>query len=131
MKIKLNGKDKSELVKIKGKIAQLGGVKNLNLAGLPVKKQEAVTQGAVIVDPTGFMKVILWGMYADSVREGGTNVFGKLRVKISKGERYLNTPKMEDLCAISEAHAFEEKLPYVDNVATSKTVSAEIIGIFI
>ena len=121
----LNQVATNELVKIKGKIAQLAGIKTLNLAGLPVKKQEAV-----IVDPTGFMKVILWGMHVDSVREGGTYVFDKLRVKVSKGERYLNTPKIEDLCVISEAHAFEEKLPHVDNVASSKTVSGEIIGIF-
>eukprot|EP00794_Sanderia_malayensis_P004491 gene4491-5086_t len=106
-------------------VAQLGGVKKLNLAGSAVKKQEAV-----LVDPTGYMKVILWGNHVDSVREGAAYVFDKLCVKISRGERYLNTPKMDDLCVISETDAFKEKLPAVDNVALSKTITGEIVGIF-
>ena len=66
----------------------------------------------------------------DAVHDGCTYCFDKVRVKVAKGERYLNTPKSEDLCTIKECEPFTVELPPVDNVPSSVTMVGEIVGIY-
>ena len=74
---------------------------------------------------------MLWGDYVDSLERNKTYKFQDLCLKVSKMERYLNTPK-------SEKCHFEETTPFLGNVVTvdhrvanlSKSViSAKILDI--
>ena len=114
-----------QLVCIKGNIVQLSSTKTVVLQSVNVKKQEGY-----IADPTGYMKVIFWGRHADSIDEGSTYTFNKLRVKVSQNQMYLNTPKQEDECVITSAEPFIEPLPTVEEQSTTKEVIASILGVF-
>ena len=70
-----------------------------------VKKQR------FIVDPSGFIKLVLYGKHTDTVEEGKVYQFKKVRVKATKNERYVNTPKNENECVISATQSFSEALP--------------------
>ena len=113
-----------QLIPIKAKVTQLSGVKKVMINRAHVSKQEGF-----IVDPTGFIKLVLWGTHVNSVEEGDTYFFNKVRVKELRGERYLNTPKTKDECTISQVEEFTTDLPAVDNVSTIKEIHGEIVGV--
>ena len=71
---------------------QLSGVKvvNTNCQG-NLKKQEAVLR-----DTTSSVKVILWEDYVETLEDGKTYLLENLRLKVTKSERYLNTPKSKN-----------------------------------
>ena len=78
-----------QLVAVKARVKHLSSPKNVVLVGGdPVRKQECY-----VCDPSGFMMLILWGEYTDSVEEDKTYFFNKARVRVTSLERYLNTPK--------------------------------------
>ncbi len=112
-----------QLVCIKGSIVQLSSTKTVVLQGSIVKKQEGY-----IADPTGYMKVIFWGSHTDSIQQGSTYMFNKLRVKVSQNETYLNTPKQEEECVITSAEPFPEPLPNVEEQSSTKEIVGSVIG---
>lgn len=113
-----------QLVKIKGHVAHLSPTRTVLLDAGPVKKQEAF-----INDPSGYIKLVLWGSHADSVSEGSTRLFDKVRVKLAHQEKYLNTPKNEDECKISSVANFTESLQPVENISTVKDLTGKILGV--
>lgn len=113
-----------QLVAIKGCVTHLSAIKSVVLQGGPVRKQECY-----LSDPSGYIKLILWGKHADTIEENGTYFFNKVRVKVAKGERYVNTPKNEDDCTITAAESFAESLPVVEVVSTIKEITAIILGV--
>ena len=112
-----------QLVAIKGHLSQLSGVKTLVLQSNPVKKQEAY-----ISDPTGYIKLVVWGDHAGTLEEGKTYYFDKVRVKLSHQERYINTPKNEE-CKISLVDAFSDPVKTVDIVSPVKDLTGNITGV--
>ena len=114
-----------QLVPIKGylHVAYLTPTKTAVIQGSPVKKQEGY-----ISDPSGFIKVILWGNHTDTVTAQSTYFFNKLRVKVSQNQRHLNTPRQESECTITPVQLFKEKLPAIDEVSTTKEITANILG---
>ena len=113
-----------QLVKVKGYLAYLGGTKKILVQGSELKKQEGY-----IADPSGYIKIILWANHTDKLNQGSTYFFNKLRLKKNADQRYLNTPKQESECTIEEAEPFKDSLPTVDEVSTSKEITARILGI--
>lgn len=113
-----------QLVAIKGYLAHLGGTKKIIIQGSEVHKQEGY-----ITDPSGHIKIILWGSHADTLQEGSTYFFNKVRVKVNQGQKYLNTPKPENECTIDFADAFEQPPSTLDEVATAKDFITSILGI--
>lgn len=113
-----------QLVAIKGKITHLSGTKTIVIQDFPVKKQEGC-----IVDPSGYIKIIFWGEHVDSVTPQSTYFFSNLRMKVSQNQRYLNTPKQDNLYTMKDAEPFKEKLPDVTEISTTTETIAEILGI--
>ena len=74
-----------QLIAIKGYLAHLTGIKRVIIQGSEVPKQEGY-----ITDPSGHIKIILWGRHA--LQEGYTYFFNKVRIKVNQGQKYLNTP---------------------------------------
>ena len=69
------------------------------------------------------------GNHTDSLNEGATYLFNKVRVKVMNEEKYLNTPKNEDECTISLVANFDENLKPVQNISAAKQITANIIGV--
>lgn len=103
-----------QLVKIKGHVAHLSPTRTALLDSGPVKKQEAF-----INDPSGYIKLVLWGRHADSVSEGSTHLFDKVRVKLAH----------EGECKISSVANFTESLQPVQNISAVKDLTGKILGV--
>ena len=56
-----------QLVSIKGKVTQLSATKTVILQTAPVKNQPCY-----LIDPSGFMKLILWGSHTDTIEQNQT-----------------------------------------------------------
>lgn len=95
-----------QLVPMKGYLACLSPTKTANIQNSPLKKQVGYISG-----PTGPIKIILWGKHADTLTATSTYFSNKIRVKVSQGQHYLNTPSQENECTTSSAEPFKEKLP--------------------
>ena len=89
-----------------------------------MKKQECY-----ITDPSGFVKLILWGSHTASVQQGSTYTFDKVRLREYQGEKYLNTPKQEEECTINLVEPFMEPLHATDVVNTTAELTATIIAV--
>ena len=113
-----------QLVSIKGKISHLSATKTIVIQDSPVKKQEGY-----IVDPSGYIKVIFWGEHVHSVTPQSTYFFNNLRMKVSQNQRYLNTPKQDNLYTIKDAEPFKQTLPEVSDISTTTETIGEILGI--
>ncbi len=97
--------------------------KNVVLQGGTVRRQQCY-----VCDPSGFMKLILWGKHTDTVEENKTYLFNKVRVRVTSYERYLNTSK-DDNCMVKIAEDFPESLASVEVASTIKEVTANILGV--
>jgi len=115
-----------QLVTIKGKVVHVSGCKKLTVMSGTLDKQECY-----VVDPSGNIKIILWGKYANDVQEGKTYQFIKFRLKKYGQDLYLNTPQDDDGCIIQEVEDFQEPLPQIDDVNLSnyKEIIVEVVGI--
>ena len=114
-----------QLVCVKGEVRQLSATKTVVFDETSAKKQQCF-----IVDPSGFIKLVLYGKHTDTVEEGKVYQFKKVRVKATKNERYVNTPKNENECVISATQSFSEALPIVENTASPIIEgSGKILGI--
>lgn len=60
---------------------------------------------------------------------GETYTFNKVRVKVGKDERYINTPKRESECVITPADPFSENLPDVEAISSTNEIVADILGV--
>ena len=81
------------------------------------------------MDPSGYIKIIFWGEHVDSVTPQSTYFFSNLRMKVSQNQRYLNTPKQDNLYTMKDAEPVKEKLPDVTEISTTTETIAEILGI--
>ena len=113
-----------QLVAIKGYLTYLSGTKKVIIKGSDLKKQEGY-----ISNPSGYIKIIFWGNHTDEVQQGSTYFFNKVRVKTNQNQKYLNTPRQESECTIELAEPFTEPLPALDEVSTTKEITANILGI--
>ena len=86
-------------------------------------------QEVVIRHTTASIRVVLWGDYVNTVERQVTYLFKHLRVKGTKFEKYLNTPKTNPF-TLEECEEFQQPLVEVnDELITSKTISATSLGI--
>ena len=97
-----------QLVSLKAFVAEISPVKRITTRnGSSLRKQEVY-----ITDTGSSIKlVVLWEDYVDSLERNKTYKFQDLRLKVSKVERYLNTPK-------SEKCHFEQTIPFLGNLVT-------------
>ena len=77
-----------QLVCVKGEVRQLSATKTVVFDKASVKKQH------FIVDPSGSIKLVLYGKHTDTVEEGKVYQFKKVRVKATKMRDMLTPPKM-------------------------------------
>lgn len=112
-----------QLLCVKGQVASISGVKMVATQySSSTDKQEVV-----IRDPTAHAKVVLWGRHVNSLDIGKTYVFKNLRLKVTKYERYLNTPRKDEFTA-TECQEFDTPLvPLEDDINTSSTVSGSLV----
>jgi hypothetical protein len=114
-----------QLICIKGPATSISGIKILTtqFSGR-TEKQEVIVR-----NNTAWIKVVLWGKHVDSLQINKTYLLKNLRVKVTKYERYLNTPR-NDECTATECEEFTTPLvPVEDDVSTMSTLSGRILGI--
>ena len=116
-----------QLVCLKVEVAHVQAVKTINTHhGSALKKQELIVR-----DPTGFIKLILWEDYVDCLQQHKTYHLQNVRVKVSKDEKYINTPKSEKF-SFDEVEKFERDLVPIENdmvSLTMATVHGKIVGV--
>ena len=112
-----------QLVCVKGTVKDVSSVKKVIFNGNSVDKQQCY-----IVDPSGFIKLVIWGSHVDTVKVGETYTFNKVRVKVAKDKRYINMPKRESECVITPADPLSENLPDV-HISSTNEIVADILGV--
>ena len=119
-----------QLISVKAQVVSVSATKHVaiskpdNTGTIKVPKQDLV-----IRDTTASIRVVLWGKYVDIAKPNVTYLFKHLRLKSSKFDRYLNTPKTDPFI-LTECEEFQQPLVHVDEeIKTSSTVQARIIGI--
>lgn len=122
-----------QLISVKGEVVQISATKVITMTDHNNNIKKIKKQTILIRDTTDSIKVILWGEYVDTVELNKTYDFKYLRVKVTRLDRYLNTPKTDPFKA-TESAPFDNPLVNVDNdlqlqEATSSTITANIIGI--
>ena len=113
-----------QLIIVKGKVVKTSGVKMQPTRYGKLKKRDVV-----IADPTAYIKVVLWGNYVDALQLHETYILNNVRVKNTKFERYLNTPRNENFTAVNDVPFTTAVVPYEDEVDTTSTVNGMILGI--
>ena len=113
-----------QLVNVHAHVLQLSAVKVLQTVHGSLKKQEGV-----LVDETSLIKVILWESHVDELEKGQTYILRNLRLKESRGEKYMNTPKTGEFTYENATEL--ERLADTDDIELEAvyTISATIIGI--
>ena len=123
----LNDLAGEQLVTLKAQVAQISGVKRIETQHQGrLNKQEVILR-----DVTGSIKAILWQSRVDTLKENTTYILKNLKIKTSRGEKYLNTPKDEEFQA-TETTPFNQPLVQVDGLQfelASSTISAKVIGV--
>lgn len=115
-----------QLVTLKAEVAQISGVKKIQ-----TQHQGTLTKQEVILrDPTDFIKAVLWDSNVDTLTEEKTYIFKNFKIKVYKGDKYLNTPKNETFEA-NETTQFDHPLVEIDvNLGvTSTTITGKVIGV--
>jgi len=107
-------------ITIKAKVAHIYPAKT-------VGKDNVLMQNAVVVDPTGTIKLTLWENYTNSVNQGSTYIFKNLTVRKDKFTTELYVSTLNSITAIESAPDFQEILPVT--VLDSQTVDVEILGV--
>ena len=114
-----------QLISVKGEVASVSAVKNVSThfsANTP-------KQDVIIRDPTATFKVVLWGHHVDSLTLHQTYLFKNLKVKITKYERYLNTPRSDEFTA-NEIQPFTDPLvPLEQELNTTSMITGSFLGI--
>lgn len=73
--------------------------------------------------------MVLWGDYVETLHLDKTYLLNNLRVKLTKYERYLNTPRTEKFTATECTPYTIPLADYEEDVSTTSTVNATILGI--
>ncbi|CAB4033687.1 Hypothetical predicted protein, partial [Paramuricea clavata] len=118
-------------VKSADAVAQVVSVSGVKKITLPQSNDttKLSKQELVIRDTTASIRVVLWGKYVNAVQPKVTYLFKHLRVKGTKFEKYLNTPKTDPFI-LEECEEFQQPLVEVDDeIITSSTINATILGI--
>ena len=111
-----------QLISIKAKVVSLSGTKVRSTRYGQLKKQ-------VLADPTAHIKLVLWGDYVDTLQLNKTSALNNVRVKFTKYEHYLNSPKNEEMKATEVTPYNIPLAEYEDEVGTSSTVNGIILGV--
>ena len=81
-----------QLISVKGQVVSVSAVKKISLPQsndiTKLSKQEVVVR-----DTTTSIRVVLWGDYVNTIIPQVTYLFKHLRIKRTKFEKYLKTPK--------------------------------------
>ena len=102
----------------------LSGVKVQSTRYSQLKKQDII-----VADPTAHIKLVVWGSYVDTLQLNKTYALNNVRVKFTKYEHYLNSPKNEDM-KVTEVTPYTVPLvEYEDEVGMSSTVNGNILGV--
>ena len=113
-----------QLISIKAEATSISGIKVLTtqFSGR-TQKQEVIVR-----DNTAWVKVVLWGKNVDSLELNKTYLLKNLRVKVTKYERYLSTPRNDEFSG-TECEPFTVPLVQVqEDVNTTVTVAGSILG---
>lgn len=116
-----------QLVDITAKVTHMTGSKFIKMDNTTLKQSRAI-----LLDPTGSIKVVFWESFVDSVEDGQTYKFTNLRVKedFHTHEKFVNTAK--EGCNIESASPFTTDLPEVNislsEIAT-KQATVSVIGV--
>ena len=92
-------------VTIKATTKNLSGVKKVSVGESSIDKKDLN-----VVDPTGSIRVVLWGDYCEKeVVKDITHIFKRLRHRSNKFGKYINTLK-DGTCSIEDCNSFKEIL---------------------
>ncbi len=61
-------------------------------------------QNIIVADPTRYIKLVLWSDFVNTLDADHTYVLKNVRIKCTKFENYLNTPKNEDFVCCSRLY---------------------------
>ena len=114
-----------QLICIKGQTTSMSGIKIITtqFSG-QTKKREVIVR-----DNTAWIKVVLWGKHVDSLQLNKTYLLKNLRVKVTKYDCFLNTPKNDEFTA-TECEDFTTPLvPVEEDINTMSTFSGHILGV--
>ncbi len=119
-----------QLINVKATVRQLSGSKVISTsAGARLKKQEAV-----LADPFGSIKIILWESFVDTIATGQTYLFKNIRLKKDNYTSvvYVNTAMSGTV--ISEATAFDQPLAEESDdaqltILSTTEITANIVGV--
>lgn len=117
----------NQLVTVKAKLLHLSASKNIIMHdSKSVKKQEGM-----IVDTTGYMKIVLWAEHTGKLEESNTYIFTNLRLKQSRDLKYLNTPNTDSGVSIEQTGDFTDALYPMDGIELliSKEACVSLIGV--
>ena len=103
----INSISPQQLVSVKAKVTQLTGPKTHRTE-------------KVLVDPTGYIRVVFWEEWVKSVQENATYIFKNLRVKEDNytKEKYVNTAK--------EGFDVEESPPFTDTLPDAQPLLLDL-----
>ena len=119
----LNKVAPGQLVSFKAKVVNISGTKQFQ-----TQKGQFIKQEAFLFDPTGSIRIILWGDYVGQLQDAVTYAFSGLRLKQVDGEKYVNTPR-GDYFKSQLVAPFEDTLPQVENVSQLKNVDMTVDAI--
>lgn len=113
-----------QLINVKAKVLKISGERLiLTRFGKPKK------QDVVIADPTAHIKLLFWGDHTNSLEQNKTYQLKNVRIKCTKYECYLNTPKNENFKP-QEVEPYSVPVAVYENeVDTSVKVEAVTIGV--
>ena len=98
-----------QIVFLKGTIKYLSSTKKMCIRDETVDKVDLM-----VVNPTGSIKVTLWGHKCkEDLVIGNTYIFKGFRFKSSKFGNYINSPKTEE-CSVEKSTSFSEDLAEID-----------------
>ena len=124
----VHGMQPGQLVKLKGTVTKMSGVKHVKMKMGTLKQVMAI-----LVDPTGSIQAVFWEEFIDEIEDGTTYVFTSMRVREDSytHEKFVNTAKSG--CKIEISVPFTEALPdvtlSVSDIAT-KDVTISAVGIY-
>ncbi len=113
-----------QLILIKAKVVKISCVKIQSTRFGQLKKQDVI-----VADPTASIKIVLWGEHVNCLELNQTYTLKNVRVKSTKFEHYLNTPRNEDFAALDAIPYSVPVVEYEDEGDSTSTVNGSIIGV--
>ncbi len=90
-----------QLITIKAKVLKVSGEKIQATRFGRLRKRDII-----VADPTGYIKLVFWSDFVNTLDVNHTYVLKNVRIKCTKFENYLNTQKNEDFVAV-DSTAFD------------------------